>query len=148
MKKIFVILILVVGLMAFSMNYSASEKGIGAIGGEPSGLYGRYNLDNFTFVDATAAWSYFGSHVTVTANYNLVNNLDGDLYYRYGAGVTVGLGNAISVSARVPVGLEYDLENLIDLPIIIFADVAPGIEIIPDMARFHIYGGTGFVYFF
>lgn len=148
MKKILVILILVVGLMAFSMNYSGGEKGAGAIGGEPSGVYGRYNIADFNFVDATAAWSYWYSHLSITANYNLVRNWDGDLYYRFGGGATVGLGTVLSVAARIPVGVEYDLENLIDLPIIVFIDIAPGIEIIPDMAQFHIYGGTGFVYFF
>jgi len=148
MKKILIIAILVVGLLTFSMNYSGGIKGAGVIGGEPSGAYGRYNIADFQFLDATAAWSYWYNYFTITANYNLVKNWDGDLYYRYGIGATVGLGTSISVAARIPVGIEYDLENLIELPIIIFADIAPGIEIIPDMAQFHIYGGTGFVYFF
>ncbi|MGM0640844.1 MAG: hypothetical protein ACQESN_05430 [Thermotogota bacterium] len=134
--------------MTFSMNYSAGEKGAGVIGGEPSGVYGRYNIGDFQFLDATVAWSYSYSSIAVTANYNLAKHLDGDFYYRYGIGATVGLGNTISVAARIPVGIEFDLENILELPLIIFADIAPGLEIIPNMAQLHIYGGAGFVYFF
>jgi len=147
MKKFLIIVILVVGLISFSMNFSGGLKGAGAIGGEPSGAYGRFNVADYQFIDATAAWSYWYNYITITGNYNLVQNWNEDLYYRYGLGATVGLGNIISVSARLPIGVEYDLSNLIDFPINIFADIAPGVSILPSVG-FYIAGGAGFVYFF
>jgi hypothetical protein len=147
MKKLLVIAVLVVGLLSFSMNYSSGKIGAGLIGGEPSGIYLRYNTANYQFLDVAAAWSFSADSISVAVNYNIAKNLDGDIYYRYGIGGKLGLGNTISAAARIPLGVEYDLTRAIDLPINIFLEVAPGINVLPGI-DFDLSGGAGFAYFF
>ncbi|MGM0640843.1 MAG: hypothetical protein ACQESN_05425 [Thermotogota bacterium] len=147
MKKVLVIAVLVIGLMTFSMNYSSGKIGLGLTGGEPSGIYGRYNLENYKFIDVTAAWSFSSDSISLATDYNLIRNLDGDIYYRYGLGAKIGLANTISVTARAPLGIEYDLTNLTEIPINLFLEIAPGLDILPSI-NFDLSGGAGFVYFF
>ena|SRR6056297_3661285 len=147
MKKILVIGMLITGLMAFSMNFSSGKAGIGLTGGEPSGIYGRYNVENYHFIDVTAAWSFASDSISVATDYNISKSLEGNIYYRYGVGAKLGLGNNLSLAARAPLGIEYDITNFIDLPINLFLEVAPGLAILPGI-DFDLSGGAGFVYFF
>jgi len=147
MKKILIILTLVISVLIFSSNFSSGKMGIGLYGGEPSGIYGRYNVDDYKYLDLTAAWSLRSNTLVLSSNYSILNNLGNSLYYRYGVGAAAGVSNSVHAGIKIPLGLEYDLTNRTNLPINIFAEIAPGISILPGI-DFEVSGGIGFVYFF
>lgn len=144
MKKVLLLLLVFSLSLLMYSNYFSGNAGIGLKAGEPSGIYGRYNIADYNIVDATIAWSFWGAHVTVAGGYSFVENLGDDLYARYGLGVKTSFGLKFKLSAGVPLAVEYIIR---EVPLTIFLEVFPAIKIL-DKFGFEINGGVGFVYYF
>ena len=148
MKKI----ILISFVALFSLSISAQDKGLGLglIFGEPTGLSAKMWTSERTALDAAVAWSFSGVgwfhlHADfLMHNYDLFSVSKGALPVYYGLGAFTTFSSDFGLGLRVPLGLAYQFEGA---PVDIFAEVVPGLALLPDLA-FYIGGGIGVRYFF
>lgn len=112
------------------------NAGIGLMLGEPTGItYKNWTSDRNAF-DLGLAWS-FGRHddLSIHADYlwhkfDLFNEVDkGQMLLYYGIGGRLIAGDNAALGARVPVGLNYLVENA---PVGIFFEIAPIVDLAPD----------------
>lgn len=134
-----------------SLNIFSQDKGLGLglVFGEPTGLSAKLWTSDRTALDAAVAWSLTGQWMHVQAdllmhNYDIFEVSEGALPLYYGLGAFLGLATELGLGARVPLGLDYQFEGA---PVDIFAELAPGISLLPDI-RFYLGGGIGVRYFF
>ena len=76
--------------------------------------------------------------------FNLIPVNEGKLPLYFGLGLKLGFGNDVHIGIRVPIGLNYMFD---EVPIDIFVEVAPGLQLVPATA-FDIDGGLGARYYF
>ncbi|WP_205720123.1 hypothetical protein [Fodinibius halophilus] len=151
MKKLLIVTVLSAFLVVSLNNISAAQDadkdlGIGFIVGEPTGLSLKTWTGGGNAIDAGMAWS-FGRYEAINIhadylwhNYETFNEIDsGTLPIYYGIGGRVVLGDTDLIGARIPVGLNYLLE---DSPIGFFFEVVPVINIAPETS-FDVDGGIG-----
>ena len=131
----------------------AGKVGIGVIVGEPTGISAKYWLNDNFALDTAAGWSLrrdsdFYLHGDVLwHDFDLIPISNGQLPVYIGAGGLARFrdsGHANEVGLRMPVGASYMLENT---PMDIFVEIAPGIDVSPDI-RADITGGIGIRYWF
>lgn len=150
MKKLFFILIFIsfsAVLMAQKGNF-----GLGIVLGKPTGVSAKLWNGRTTAFDGAAAWYLSGEDgsMYLHANY-LMHHFEalkveeGQLPLYYGIGAKVVLGPDVVVGARVPLGISYIFTN--DLPLDVFLEIAPTLNLIPTTA-FDIDGGIGVRYYF
>jgi hypothetical protein len=146
---------IIVGLFALlltapKVQAQDSGFGLGIMVGEPTGISAKTWIGERSAIDAGATWSFTGeSAIHLHADYLLHNFGDievskGRLPWYYGIGGRIQLSDDPNIGARVPVGLNYWVE---DAPIDLFFEVAPTMNLIPDV-RFDMSGGIGVRYFF
>ena len=161
MKKINVLLIFM--FIYFLPNSSFAQKpiksfaqkykfGIGVIAGEPTGITAKYNLDANLSVDSGLGWATSGDnefHIYGTCIYHmygLIKVPKGNLPLYFGGGFRffkqAHKDNEFGI--RIPVGVEYQFENL---PIGAFVELAPVVNLTPD-TDLDLEGGIGIRYFF
>lgn len=127
--------------------------GAGIILGEPTGLSVKYWLNQRLAIDGAAGWSihddsefYLHSDLLVH-KFDLIPVPEGKLPVYLGGGAFVRFREGHhddELGVRVPVGVSYMFENL---PLDIFAEIAPGIELAPS-TRIDVSGGIGIRYWF
>jgi hypothetical protein len=131
MKLIITLCALVLSLSVFATD---NRLGLGAMFGNPTGLSGKYWLDDTHAVDAGMGLALgSGSDFSLHSDYlfhkedflylNDVHPLD--LYY--GIGGRMAFSDSIEIGARVPVGVAYKIN---DKAADIFAEVAPILDFI------------------
>lgn len=129
MKAILFIFLVLLALPAW-----ANRKGVGISIGNPTGLNGKYWLDNKTAIDGGFAYS-FGKHSNLSLHSDYLLHKEGafflndihplDLYY--GIGGRMEFADDIEIGVRVPVGLAHTVENgSADM----FAEVAPIVDLL------------------
>ncbi|WP_246043178.1 hypothetical protein [Fodinibius saliphilus] len=151
MKKLLTVTILsaflVLSLNTISNAQDANKDlGVGFIIGEPTGLSLKSWTGGGNAIDAGLAWS-FGRYDAINIhadylwhNYETFNKVDsGSLPLYYGIGGRLVLGDSSFIGARLPIGLNYLLE---DSPVGFFFEVAPIINIAPATS-FDVDGGLG-----
>jgi len=148
MKKL--LLISIVSLFSLGLFAQDSGLGLGLIFGEPTGLSAKMWTSERTALDAAVAWSFSGVgwfHVQadfLIHNYDIISVSKGKLPLYYGVGAYTAFSSDFGLGARVPLGLAYQFEGA---PVDIFAEIAPGLALLPDLG-FYIGGGIGARYFF
>lgn len=148
MKKIFFVSI--VALFSVGVFAQDSGFGLGAVFGEPTGLSAKLWTSEKTAVDGALAWSFAGSgylhlHADfLVHNFNLINVSEGKLPFYFGIGAFVNLASDLGLGIRIPVGLAYHFDSA---PLDIFAEVAPGLSLLPG-TDFYFGGGIGVRYYF
>ena len=148
MKKLFFIST----FFLFSIGLFAQDSGLGLglIFGEPTGLSAKMWTSERTAIDAAVAWSFstpgwFHVHADfLIHNYDIITVSTGKLPLYYGVGAYTAFSSEFGLGARVPLGLAYQFEGA---PVDIFAEVAPGLAVLPAL-KFYIGGGIGARYFF
>jgi hypothetical protein len=112
--KSFLALVLVLS----SLSAGANEFGLGISLGNPTGLNGKYWLDQKRAVDGGLAWSLGkNSSLSIHSDYLLHKNSafyfndDYALDLYYGLGGRMEFSDDIELGVRVPVGLAHRLEN-------------------------------------
>ena len=111
MKNLILILIIV---LATSVHSASSDFSLGVVLGTPTGLSGKYKLENSAFLQADVSTSY------ATLDYMLLDGRDFDvknLRWLYGGGAVAGE----NFGARGVTSVEYDLP---DYPFHGFANVS------------------------
>ena len=138
---------LTISLTSLTYAQDADKNvGIGFIVGEPTGLSVKSWTGGGNAFDLGLAWS-FGRYDAVNIhadylwhNYSAFGDVDsGELALYYGIGGRLVLSNDSQIGARVPVGINYLLE---DSPIGLFFEVAPVLNVAPG-TDFDVDGGIG-----
>lgn len=152
MKLKHLVILLIVSLAA---NVSAMERnkfGIGVIIGEPTGITGKYMLNNKNAIDAGVGWKTGGDnelHIYGDYLFHLYDVIEvpkGQLpiYFGGGARWVSREDKDDKFGIRVPIGVEYLFE---DLPLGAFIELVPVLNLTPD-TDFDLEAGTGIRYFF
>lgn len=131
MKLILLVVLLVISAQVLS---APNQMGLGVMLGNPTGLNGKYWLDNKHAVDGGAAFA-FGKRTNLSLHsdylfhseeaffYNDVHALD--LYF--GLGGRMEFGDAINLGVRLPLGLVHRMKNdTAD----IFTEIAPILDFV------------------
>ncbi len=120
---------------------------LGVILGEPTGISAKFWQSGTSAIDAAAAWS-FGKEESLHlhASYLKHKPLEaeaGSLYLYYGIGARALFADDPRFGARIPVGLQYNIE---DTRLSLFFEVAPTFDLVPA-TDFGVNGGIGVRYF-
>lgn len=125
-------------LIIFLSNYSfaANEKALGFIFGNPTGLSGKYWLDDEKAIDAGVGFS-FGKNNPLTLHSDYLFHKPESLYFNddypldlfYGLGARMKFDEDINLGIRFPVGLIYkvDKQNAE-----LFSELAPVLDLFSD----------------
>ncbi len=126
-------------LIGFSSTAIAEKGpfGLGIVAGEPTGINAKYFFDKKNAIDGTIGWSFSGDNdFYISADYlyhiySLIKVSKGELplYFGVGGRVIFRENRSDKVGVRVPVGLDY---LFADLPIDIFVEIVPVLELTPD----------------
>lgn len=126
--------ILVILLVCISLPVLANRKGLGISIGNPTGLNGKYWLDNKTAVDAGMAYS-LGKNSNFSLHSDYLLHKEGALFFNdvhpldlyYGVGGRFEFADDIEVGVRIPVGLAHTIENgTAD----VFGEIAPIVDFV------------------
>lgn len=147
-------LLFCVGIQTADAQKSTDKVGVGLMAGEPTGLSFKAWTSGTHAFDAGLAWS-LGRYdaVNIHADYlwhdfSVFDEIDsGQLPIYYGIGGRLVFAddypdtgdNNIVLGARLPIGINYLLENS---PIGLFFEVAPIINIVPE-TDFDVDGAIG-----
>jgi hypothetical protein len=149
-------------------DFGYGSFGLGAVLGEPTGFRGRYGFSPTQGVDVGLAFS-LASFAIINGDYNYyfrnIAGTEGEMrtqfFLRAGVGAVIFFSNAGTVNnidsryyfdtshsfglgIRIPLGAEWRFRHL---PLGIFAEVAPGLGLVPGTFGF-VQGGIGALYFF
>ncbi|MCX7678051.1 MAG: DUF3996 domain-containing protein [Spirochaetes bacterium] len=156
MKRSFLTCIFFTIITSVATSSGAAPKvGIGAILGDPSGFTAKLllnNTDALCFGIGPSGSDGFYLYLDYLRHFRGVFPLNElSLYLGAGAGLhhhdektKHHEEDEVSLEARLPVGISYMFHKV---PVEVFLELAPALEIIPDI-DFDIRGGIGARYFF
>jgi hypothetical protein len=145
-------LIPVILFISFASVVQAQETGfgMGLYLGEPTGIGMKGWVSPNGAIAGAMAWSFAGNgHLHIHADYHrhsfkLIDVEKGKLPVYYGIGAKIVFQDDPILGARIPLGINYIFD---DAPLDIFAEIVPGLELIPE-TEFDLAGGVGVRYFF
>jgi len=150
--KYCVIAIIIVMLSTPALAADSRTFGIGVIAGEPTGITGKYMLNENNAIDGGVGWKTSGdSEFHIYADYlfhiqDLIKVKKGALPVYVGGGLRYvdrdKKDNKFGI--RIPVGLEYLFENV---SLGAFAELVPVLNLSPD-TDFDLEGGVGIRFYF
>ena len=152
MKVKYLVIPLIVFLATNSLAIERKKFGIGVIAGEPTGITGKYMIDNNNAIDAGVGWETSGDnefHIYGDYLYHLydlikVSHGELPLYFGVGARFIDRDKKDDKFGVRIPVGIEYLFEKV---SLGVFLELVPVLELTPD-TDFDLKGGIGIRFFF
>ena len=157
MTRLFITIVMTFALisgtaLAQSTLAERGPFGLGAIFGAPTGISAKYFLDESHAVDGAIAWDLSGDndfHIHADYlyhNYSLITVEKGELpvYFGVGGRLKIRDNKDDEFGIRFPIGLAYAFA---DVPIDVFAEVAPILDVVPD-TEFDLEGGIGARFYF
>lgn len=152
--RLFIVLTTLFLGISLTSNVSAQQQidrqlGAGVIVGEPTGISLKYWNNDSNAFDAGISWSITNEFLHLHADYlmhkyGLFDIEKGNLPLYYGLGGRMLFADDPDIGVRIPVGLNYLMEND---PIGFFIEIAPTLDLIPDV-EFDMGGGIGVRYYF
>lgn len=140
--------ILTINCLALSQD---KGFGLGVILGEPTGISGKYWLDERSAVDGAVAWSFYrGSSIHIHGDYLIHNKsafeTEEPLALYYGIGGRLKSGDKIQtqLGLRGVVGIDYMARTV---PIDVFLELSPILDFAPS-TEFFFNAGLGARFFF
>ncbi|MBR9999202.1 MAG: hypothetical protein KFF73_09535 [Cyclobacteriaceae bacterium] len=127
-----------------------SGFGLGLYLGEPTGIGMKGWVSQNGAIAGAMAWTFAGDgQLHIHADYHrhsftLINVDKGQLPVYYGIGAKIVFQDNPILGARIPLGINYIFD---DAPLDIFAEIVPGLKLIPE-TDFDLAGGLGIRYFF
>lgn len=145
-------LVVVILFMTSATILKAQDSGfgMGIYLGEPTGIAMKGWVSSNGAIAGAMAWSFAGNgHLHIHADYHrhsfkLINVEKGKLPVYYGIGAKIVFQDDPIFGARIPLGMNYIFD---DAPLDIFAEIVPGLKLIPE-TEFDLAGGVGIRYFF
>ncbi len=142
-------------ILFFATNVFAIEAkrfGVGIIAGEPTGITGKYIIDDNSALDVGVGWETSGDdefHIYGDFLYHwwdLIAVKKGKLPLYFGGGLRFidREKRDDKFGIRIPVGLEYIFDNM---PLRAFLELVPVLNLTPD-TDFDLEGGIGIRFFF
>ena len=152
MKAKYLVMLLIVFL---STNVFAMERkkfGIGVILGEPTGITGKYMINDNNAIDAAIGWETSGDNLLhihgdyLLHLYDVIEVPKGKLPIYFGGGVrwVHREKKDDKLGLRIPIGVEYLFK---DVSLGAFIELVPVLNLTPD-TDFDLEAGTGIRYFF
>ena len=159
MKIKCMLILLIVFYASNALAIDGKTFGIGVIAGEPTGITGKYMIDNISAIDVGAGWETSGDnefhiygdylyHVYgLFGLFDLFNVNKENLPFYFGGGVRyIRLEKEKDeFGIRFPFGFEYLFRNV---PLGAFIEVVPVLNLSPDTEFDDIEGGIGIRFFF
>lgn len=148
MKFLCALALFIVTSTAFA---AAGEKGVGFMLGNPTGLNGKYWLDDSHSVDGGIGLS-LGKHTNLSMHSDYLFQNEGAFFFNdvhpldlyYGIGGRMEFADDLEIGLRIPVGLAHKLkEQNAD----VFAEIAPIIDFIGRTGLEMSFGVGGRYYF-
>ena len=147
--------LVILSFVFLAANVYAMERekfGIGVIIGEPTGITGKYMIDNNSGIDAGVGWETSGDnelHIYGDYLFHLYDVIEvpkGKLPIYFGGGARwVSRENKDDkLGLRIPIGVEYLFEGV---SLGAFVELVPVLNLTPD-TNFDFEAGTGIRYFF
>ncbi|MFA3783728.1 hypothetical protein ABRY23_11765 [Melioribacteraceae bacterium 4301-Me] len=138
-KKVFIILSSLFILCSIKITGQEKGTGIGLIIGEPTGLIGKYWLNEINAVDLALAYSFVGKNSSVSIHsdylYHKFDIFPSEekfvLYYGFGVRIRFVNNDKNSLGARGLAGLSWFNK---EYPIDIFLEAAPVFTLLPSTA--------------
>jgi len=137
MKKIFPVVVLLI--LFFSINNYGQDNGlgIGVMIGEPTGLSGKYWLNDTNALDFGLAYSFVRKHSAVSMHVDYVyHNFDViqskyriPIYYGFGARIRLVNDDDNSLGARGVIGVAWLSDRV---PFDVFLEIAPVFNLFPS----------------
>ncbi len=142
-------------ILLFAANVFAIEGerfGVGVIVGEPTGVTGKYMLNENSALDVGVGWETSGDdefHVYGDYLYHLYDVFQvkkGKLPFYFGGGIRFvdREKKDDKFGIRIPVGVEYRFDKI---PFRAFLELVPVLNLTPD-TDFDLEGGIGIRFFF
>ncbi len=137
MKKQYLFLFLLSMILVASTISLAQDKGfgLGVILGEPTGLSGKYWLNEKTAIDGAVAWSFYHEASFHLHGDYLFHNKEAfeteepfALYYGVGGRIKATENSDTQVGIRGVVGIDYLARSV---PFDIFLEIAPILDLTP-----------------
>jgi hypothetical protein len=140
-----IVIVVIFGIMVIPQSSQAQGFGLGIIIGDPTGLSAKYHFGEGG-VDLAVAWNINNDMMALHSNYHFHIPMGVEsLTFFVGVGVYIVLWNEFGVAGiRVPLGLEYILS---EIPLGLFFEVAPGLDLIPG-TDFSLGAGIGVRWYF
>jgi hypothetical protein len=147
-----VLLILILTLATSSFADEREKFGVGVLAGIPTGITGKFMIDDVNAIDLGAGWRTSGDNELYLYGdylmhlYDLIPVTKGKLPLYFGAGFRyIDRENRDDkFGARIPVGLEYLFEGV---SLAAFFELVPVLNLSPD-TEFELEGGVGIRFFF
>ncbi|MGM0432079.1 MAG: hypothetical protein ACQEQU_05140 [Spirochaetota bacterium] len=149
MKKLGIIFLLVVILISpVAASGEAGDISVGLALGQPSGLTGKFMMDDKLSTNVLTAFR-FGSSTTsgamlvraaVSFDVADVAIENADFYPYVGGGIDVMMGDTFGLGVVAPLGISYYFD---DPPIEVYAEVVPGLSFTSGTDPFYVGGGIG-----
>lgn len=151
MRVLCLTILAAVVLAALAPATARADIGVGIIAGEPSGFSFKWWAEDGTAVDAVTGWSLGDGDFYVHADYLWHRTIEdveiggsAPVYYGIGARLLLRDDGDSKVGVRIPIGLDYVLDNgRFD----IFIEIAPIFNVIPK-TKFDLSGGVGARFYF
>jgi hypothetical protein len=134
--------------------YARDGVGIGIIAGEPSGVSMKYWLDDTTAIDAALAISLsdhnpfqFHADYLIHSSSSAIRTAEvkGKMPWYYGVGGRISTHHdETQLGIRIPLGITYLFS---DVPMDLFAEIAPVLDVTPDL-NLDLSGAIGLRYYF
>jgi hypothetical protein len=151
-NKFFLMVFLIVSLTSLK-NFSQDKKfGLGVMLGEPTGLSGKYWLENEHAIDFGLAYSFAHPNKTFSLHadylFHLPNVIKSQyrfpVYYGFGARIHFGNNDGNTLGARGVIGILWIPDSL---PIDTFIELAPVFNLFPETSL-HLDFAIGGRYYF
>lgn len=147
MRRLLIVLFVLLAPLAAEAR-KGGPFGLGVLIGDPSGLNAKVFLGGNNAFDVGVGWSLRSDVLHIHADYlfHFPQRWGGGEWLPFvGIGGVLGLfRNDAGIGVRVPFGLSWFPAGG---PVDIFAEIAPGVSLIPG-THFDLYGGIGARFFF
>lgn len=151
MKRI-TVLLFALGIGIAGPLYSQSENivGAGLVIGEPTGITAKVWLEEGFAWDAAIAWSFVGDsslyiHTNGLYHFRVLDTSGGNFLTPYvGGGLSFRFEDDLNMGLRIPFGVSWLLD---EVPVEVFAEIAPGVGLIPE-TDFELGAGLGARFYF
>ncbi|MFI5252799.1 MAG: hypothetical protein ACHQQQ_10250 [Bacteroidota bacterium] len=153
-NKVLIFTLTIIASMFLWLNSARAQRtgsGVGIIVGEPTGLSGKFWVNQISAVDVGLAWSFIdeGSfHVHADYLWHSYNDFRTEdyiaIYYGIGGRIKTSTSGGGRLGVRGTIGLDFFLK---DAPFDAFIEAAPIMDLTPK-TDLSFNGGVGFRFFF
>lgn len=152
MKKLMLLNSLLFLMLTSVLSAQSNEFGLGLIIGEPTGISGKYWLEENRAVDFAVGFTTFGDKNRLSVHADYLYHLNGiipsndDIPFYYGFGIRLRTHSSENGSFGVR-GVSGLIVNLQKVPVELFFEIAPVFQLLPE-TKLKLDAAIGARYYF